>query len=391
MTDIMLREKQHIFQTYGRLPIAVDRAEGCKIFDQNGKEYLDFLAGIAVNALGHSHPKIINAVEKQIRRYMHLSNFFYQEPQVLLAEKITRNSCFDRVFYTNSGTEAIEGIIKIIRRHGSFKGKSDIVAFKGGFHGRTYGALSLMDKSHYKERMQPFLPGIKIIDFNSTDALELHIDENTAGVVIEFIQGEGGIREADAVFINAVNVLRHKYGFILAADEIQSGAGRTGRLFAFEHYNIEPDIAALAKGIGGGLPLGAIAARENLAAVFEKGQHGTTYGGNAAACAAGNAVMDELYAGLLAHVENMGAYFKEKLYDMLNLHPDKIKEVRGKGLMLGLEMDFDAAKVVKMLFERNIIANAAAGTVLRIVPPLIVGQKEIDIFIEKLADSLAAI
>lgn len=390
MKNIIEREHNNIFQTYKRLPIVVKRASGCRIYSETGEEYLDFLAGIAVNALGHSHPKIISAVEEQIRKYMHVSNYFYQEPQVKLAESICSNSCFSKVFFTNSGTEAMEGAIKLIRRFGYFNNKTEIVAFTGGFHGRTYGALSIMDKPLYKDKMGPFLPDTKILEYNNVEELRKNVNEKTAAIVLEFIQGEGGISEVKSEFIKKIAELRDKYNFLLVSDEIQAGCGRTGKLFSFEHFDIEPDLATIAKGIGGGLPLGAIAAKEQLAGIWEKGMHGTTYGGNAVACATGLVVMEELQSGLLAHIEETGLYFKDKLNEIMKNHPNLVKEVRGRGLMLGFQLSFDASILVQKLLEKHIIANAASGTVLRIVPPLIIEKEDIDIFIEKLDECLAS-
>ncbi len=388
MNSIIEREQQSIFQTYKRLPIVVEKATGCRIYSNSGEEYLDFLAGIAVNALGHSHPKIIAAVEEQIHKYMHLSNYFYQEPQIKLAEQIGKISCFNRVFFTNSGTEAMEGAIKLIRRYGAFTGKDEIVAFSGGFHGRTYGALSIMDKPLYKDKMGPYLTGTRILKYNDIEDLQKNINEKTAAVALEFIQGEGGVCEASPAFIEKIDELRKKFGFLLLADEIQTGCGRTGKFFAYEHFGVEPDIATLAKGIGGGLPLGALVAKEHLAGVWEKGMHGTTYGGNAVACSTGLVVVEELQNGLLEHINETGNYFNEKLNQIMQKYPDIVKEVRGRGLMLGLLLSFEAGKLVENLLENYIIANAASGFVLRIVPPLIVEKEDIDLFIEKLDSCL---
>lgn len=390
MQNLSNREKEVFFQVYKRLPIEVDYAKGCKIYSTDGKVYLDFLAGIAVNALGHSHPKVVEAVCSQAQKYMHISNYFYQEPQIKIAEKLKEMSGLGRVFLSNSGTEATEGAVKLARRYGADIGKTDIIAFSGGFHGRTYGALSVMDKPQYKDKMGPFLSNTKVIKYNDAEELEKNVNHQTAAVILEFIQGEGGISQATPEFINKMAELRDKFGFLIIADEIQAGTGRSGKFLAYQHYNIKPDIVTMAKGMGGGMPLGAILADEKLAKVWEKGMHGTTYGGNAVACAAGLAVLEELQNGVLDNVNKMGNYFIEKLKYIQSKYTDKVLEIRGTGLMLGVLLSFDAADLVNEMLTYNVISNAASGKVLRIVPPLIITEKDIDMFAEVLDKSLAA-
>ncbi len=378
------QEKESILQTYKRLPISIARAEGCYIYDDDGNEYTDFLAGIAVNALGHSDSDIIKAVTDQIKKYMHVSNYFYQKPQVDLAKELKEISGLSKVFFTNSGTESMEGALKLARRWGNKNSKKEIIAFSGGFHGRTYGALSIMDKPHYKTDMDPFLSGTKILDFNDTDDLEENINYNTAAVVLEFLQGEGGIRIADKVFVEKLFRLREKFKFLIIADEIQAGIGRTGKFFAYEHFDVMPDVVTLAKGMGGGLPLGAILVSEKLAGIFEPGMHGTTYGGNAVACRAGKVVIDKLRSGLLDHVQKSGDLLEEMLLKVQQQFPDLIIKARGLGLMKGLLLKFEASDLVRDLLKHKIITNAASGYVLRLVPPLIITEKEI----KKLHDAL---
>ncbi|HOK14879.1 MAG TPA: acetylornithine/succinylornithine family transaminase [Candidatus Kapabacteria bacterium] len=388
MSDLINREHQVLFQTYKRLPIEIDHAIGAKIWDRNGNEYLDFLAGIAVNALGHSHPKIIEAAQKQISQYMHVSNYFYQEPQILLAEKLTQLTGYTRVFFTNSGTEATDGAIKLVRKYSFGRGKKTIVAFSGGFHGRTYGALSIMDKPKYKENMGPFLPDTLVLKFNDIKELERNINDETAAVFLEFIQGEGGIVSPTQQFVDKLEELRNKYNFLLVADEIQCGAGRTGKFFGFEHFGVSPDIVTMAKGIGGGLPLGAILAKDFLADVWDRGNHGTTYGGNAVACATGLVVVEELFNGVMDNALNIGEYLKNKLFQLQEHFPNMIVEVRGHGLMLGLLLSFDAQLLVDELLKNMVISNAASGNVLRIVPPLTITKDEAELFLTKLHLSL---
>ncbi|MGA2298487.1 MAG: aspartate aminotransferase family protein [FCB group bacterium] len=382
------REKEVIFQTYKRHPIIVERAEGCRIYDAEGNSYLDFLGGIAVNALGHSHPKIIEAICEQSKKFMHLSNYYYQEPQIKLAEKLKEISGYSRVFFSNSGTEAVEGAIKLARRWGNLNNKTEMYAFSGGFHGRTYGALSLMDKPLFKDKMGPFLPNMHVLPYNDSEELINRLNTETSALILEFVQGEGGVTTANDDFVHTIFKLKEKYNFLVIADEVQAGTGRTGKFFGFEHFNVSPDIITMGKGIGGGVPLGAILAKETLANVWEPGMHGTTYGGNALACTAGLVVLEELQNGIQTNVINVGNYLKKKLEIIKNEFPALVLEVRGLGLMQGILLNFDAAKLVAKLIEKRVITNAASGKVLRIVPPLIITNAEVDEFISALSVSL---
>ncbi|MCX7736489.1 MAG: acetylornithine/succinylornithine family transaminase [Candidatus Kapabacteria bacterium] len=382
--ELIEAEHKYFLQTYKRLDIVPERAEGCRIYDKNGDEYLDFLGGIAVNVLGHSHPRILEAISEQAKRYLHLSNYFYQDSQIELAEKLIKMTGYSRVFFSNSGTESTEGAIKLVRRLGNLNNKSEIIAFTGGFHGRTYGALSIMDKPLYKDNMGPFLEKIKILPYNDVTALKNYINKSTAAVFLEFIQGEGGIAEAKSDFVSEIFNLKEKYNFLVVADEIQAGIGRTGKFHSFEHYNVKPDVVTLAKGLGGGLPLGCILTLENLSDVWSKGMHGTTFGGNALACAVGSVVLEELESGLMNHVISVGDYLKQRLIRLQKAFPELILEVRGRGLMQGLLLSFDATKLVELLLQQKVIANAASGSVLRLVPPLIISNDDVDLFSEKL-------
>ncbi|MDX9791480.1 MAG: acetylornithine/succinylornithine family transaminase [Candidatus Kapaibacterium sp.] len=386
--NLVEKEFDVIYQTYKRLPIVIDRAEACRIYDTQGEVYLDFLSGIAVNALGHSHPNIIRAVEEQIRKYMHVSNYFYQKPQIDLAEKLIKHSGLKKVFFSNSGTEAIEGAVKLVRKWGNQNGKNKIIAFSGGFHGRTYGALSIMDKPQYKDFMGPFLPDTEILPYNDITTLMERINSDIAAVFIEYVQGEGGVSEPEHEFNCLLNELHQQHGFLLVADEVQTGFGRTGKFFGFEHFNAKPDIITIAKGMGGGLPLGGIIAGERTENIWAKGNHGSTYGGNAVACSTGLVVVEMLEQGLLEHVVEIGNYFEDELKKCADKFPKLINNVRGRGLMRGLLLSFDAQILVNELLQRRVIANAASGNVLRIVPPLIVGMQEIDEFMTKLSDAL---
>lgn len=390
-SDIIEREQAALFQTYRRLPLVVERAEGVRITTKDGSTYLDFLGGIAVNALGHSHPRIIQAVTEQIHRYMHVSNFFYQEPQVQLAERLLSFSGFDRVFFTNSGTESTEAAVKLARRFGSQSGRYDVVGFTGGFHGRTYAALSVMDKPLYKEGMGPFLPNTLVLPYNDVDALEARIDDSTCAVMVECIQGEGGISVAMDEFIQAICDLKQRYGFLIIVDEVQAGIGRTGDFFSYEKYGFRPDIVTIAKSMGGGLPLGAVLATESVASLWDKGMHGTTYGGNAVACVAGNVVLEELEQGLLQHVRDVGAYLHAQLTEVAAAAPAQIREIRGRGLMKGIVVEGEAAPYVTALRERFVITNVTAGNVIRLVPPYVITTADVDEFIVAFRDVLQSL
>ena len=381
---LMNREHAVVFQTYRRIPVAIDRAEGARIIDVNGRIYLDMLSGFAVNALGHSHPKIIAAIEKQIRMFMHVSNAFYQEPQVELAEQLLAATGYPRVFFCNSGAEATEGAMKIARRFGTAQSRYDIVGFSGGFHGRTYGPLSIMDKALYKDGMGPFLPNTLVLPFNDIDALEARIDENTCAVMLEFIQGEGGIVEATEEFVSALWRLKERFGFLIIADEVQCGMGRTGNFFAFERFGVQPDIVTIAKAVGGGLPLGAILATNEAAQLFERGMHGTTYGGNPVACAAGSVVVQEVTSVLMKNVQEIGEYFGGRLLTLKNSHAHIVREVRGRGCMQGIVVEGEAAPFVSQLLDRGIIANATAGNVIRFLPSYLITREDVDALVEAL-------
>jgi predicted acetylornithine/succinylornithine family transaminase len=391
MHSLIEKESLLLLQTYKRIPIIVDYAKGTRIYDIEGNSYLDFLGGIAVNLLGHSHPKIIEAIKEQCERYMHLSNYFYQDAQIKLAEKLLQLTGYNRVFFANSGTEANEGALKICRRWGNQRNKKIVIAFTNGFHGRTYGSLSLMDKPKYKELMEPFLDNIKILPYNNIKALEKEINTTTAAVFLEFIQGEGGLEEASEEFINMLWHLKNKFNFLIVADEIQSGIYRTGNFFAFNKFNVQPDIVTLAKGLGGGLPLGGILLKESLANIFEKGMHGTTFGGNAVACASGLAVLDEISQNLISHINLISKYLWKQLNNLADKFPNKIVEVRGRGLMCGLLLNFDATRLVEALLEEKIIANATSKNVLRLVPPLIISESDVDELINGLNNVLGKI
>ncbi len=377
MTSLAEREKASLFPTYERLPIgAVTHAEGVHITTETGTTYLDAIAGLGANALGHSHPAVVHAIREQAGKYMHLSNLYLQEPQVVLAEKLERASGWERTFFTNSGTEAVEGAIKLVRKVFASEAKAEVMGVANGFHGRTYAPLSMMDKGKYRDNFGPFIADASCIPSYDVPALEEAISDRTAAVIVEAIQGEGGIVEMPREFAQALMELREKHHFLIIADEIQSGIGRTGRFFAYEHAGMKPDIVVIAKAIGGGLPLGAILTRRELADVMRAGVHGTTFGGNALACVAGSATLELVEKTYMDNAAHEGEYLKRAFEHLRDEHPKLIREVRGVGLMLGIEFTSRARDVQKTLLESaHIVTNVTAGEVLRMLPPLIFERK----------------
>jgi acetylornithine/N-succinyldiaminopimelate aminotransferase len=381
------REQAVFFHTYKRLPLEITRGEGAYLYARDGTAYLDMFAGIAVNALGHAHPRVIEAIRTQAEGYIHVSNYFAQEPQILLAEALAALSGYQRVFFCNSGTEATEAAFKIARKWGASRSKSEIIGFTNGFHGRSMGALSLMDRPSYRDGFAPFLPGCTVLPFNDVATLQGEVSGATAAVLLECIQGEGGIRPVHQEMVTALLDLQQKFGFLIMADEVQSGVGRTGKFFGFEHFGLRPDVVTLAKPIGGGLPLGAVLGGSAVADVLQPGNHGTTFGGNPVACAAGLAVLNVIREqNLVSHTQTLGEYFKSQLQQLSNEFPSLIKEVRGHGLMLGIELTRPGDALVTAMRERKILVNCTDSTVLRFVPPLIIGQNEVDITITALRE-----
>lgn len=373
------RESTSFFHTYKRLPLEVDHGEGVYLFTTDGRRYLDFFGGLAVNALGYGHPGVLAAIQEQSKKYIHLSNYFLQEPQAALAEQLLKHAGYQRVFLANSGTESIEGALKLARKWGSTRGKSEIVSFSNSFHGRTMGALSMMDRANYRDGYGPFLEGFRVVKHNDIDELTQAVGPATAAIVLEFIQGEGGIRPASAEFVGLLKQLQRDDGVLIIADEIQSGLGRTGKFFAFEHYDIVPEIVVVAKPLGGGLPLGAILGNRTVAGVFGPGMHGTTFGGNPVACAAGIVVLRELIeGGLMAHAATMGSLLKNRMLELQSEFGTLVREVRGFGLMVGMELNVESEPVVKAMREKGVLINGTNQNVLRLLPPLIIGEDHIE-------------
>jgi len=383
MTSLFEKEKELFLPTYSRIPLEIERGEGVFLIDKKGDRYLDFFSGLAVNALGYAHPKIVKAVTEQIGKFAHLSNNYITDIQNEFTEKLLKYSKMDKAFLANSGTEAMEGTLKLIRlKKGPDK---KIFSLTDSFHGRTYGALTLTGRDKYKKGFEPLLPNIDQIKFNDLTDLENKVDDNTAAVIFEFIQGEGGINEVCVAFINKIVELKKKHNFILVADAIQDGIGRTGKAFVHEYHNVRPDILVTAKAIGGGLPLGAFLTTNEFRDVFTVGKHGTTYGGNPVCCAGGKVVLEEIFEhGLLESVSTLGKYFFETLNELKEKYPAKIKEVRGRGFMIGVDLYYDGADTVKKLRQEKVLINCTNNTVLRILPPLISTKDNIDYFLDKL-------
>ena len=376
----MSKEKELLLQTYNRIPLDISHGEDVYLISKDGKKYLDFFSGLAVNALGYGNKKIINAIIDQIKNYIHLSNYYLNQPQIELAERLVKYSGLSKVFFSNSGTEAAEASLKLIRKASGPDKK--IITFSNAFHGRTYGSLSLSGKEKYKKYFAPLLENIVQLEFNNVKQLETYINNDTAAVFIEFIQGEGGIRIVSKQFVEKLEKLRKKYSFILVVDEVQSGIGRIGKPFAFNHINVEPDIVIVAKAIGGGLPLGALIVNKKYSDVFQPGDHGSTFGGNPVACAAGLVVVKEVFEnGLVDSVEKLGKYFISELNQLNIKFPNKIKEVRGLGFMLGVEMKFPCEKIINEFRENGILVNCTSENVVRILPPLIIKKENIDHFL----------
>lgn len=373
----------YLLQTYNRFPVVLRKGRGMKVWSADGKEYLDFVGGIAVNCLGHCHPKIVIAIQKQAQRLIHTSNLYHIEPQIKLAKLLVENSFADKVFFCNSGTEANEAAIKLVRRY--FKevlgqNRFEIVTAINSFHGRTYAALSATGQEKLQKGFEPLVPGFRHVAFNDIDALEAVITKDTCAVLLEPVQGEGGVRIPDPDYLQKVRKLCDKHGIILIFDEVQTGIGRTGKFFAYEHFGMTPDIMTLAKGLGGGVPIGAMLTTDKLAAGFQPGSHASTFGGNPLVCAAAIASIDVILEDgfILDQCRRMGEHFRKKLEYLQKEFPSIIAEIRNIGLLVGMELTRDGAPIVKACMDRGILINCTAGNVLRFMPPLIVTEKEIN-------------
>lgn len=383
---------RYLMHTYARTPISIVRGRGSRVYDLEGREYLDFVAGIAVNVLGHGHPDVIAAIQKQSQHLLHASNLYYTEPQVRLAEMLVDRSFADKVFFCNSGAEANEAAIKLARRYAHEKhgpGRFEIITMLQSFHGRTLATLTATGQEKVQKGFEPLVPGFTYVPFNDLHAVEQAITPATAAVMIELIQAEGGVHVADQAYVKSLRDLCRQRDILLIIDEVQTGVGRTGTLFAYEQFGIEPDIMTLAKGLGGGLPIGACLATDEIASVFTPGTHASTFGGNPLTCAAALAVLRVLVEGrLLAQSRVVGHHLGQGLLDLKERLPN-VKDVRGLGLLQGMELSIDGKPVVDDCLSRGLLINCTMNRVLRFVPPLVITQREIDRLLDVLADVLS--
>lgn len=379
--EIIQRERSFLLQTYNRYPVVIGRGKGVYLYDLDGKKYLDFVAGLGVNTLGHAHPRIVKTIREQAAKVIHLSNLYYNEYQGPLAEKLCQLSGLQRVFFSNSGTEAIEGSIKLARLAGHRAGgeaKSQLVALQGSYHGRTFGAMSLTGQDKYRKGFEPLLEDVKFVVQNDVEALRAAVNDNTCAIVLEPIFGEGGIRECSVEFLRECRALADRHRAALIFDEIQCGLGRTGTIFAFQAFGVTPDMVAVAKPIAAGLPLGAFIAKEEFASAISAGQHGTTFGGGPLACRVALeylAILEE--EKLLENVARVGAYLQLQLKELAQRYASA-QESRGRGLIQGLQLDIPARPIVDQALAQGVLFNSTQDTVLRFLPPFLLEEKHVD-------------
>ena len=379
--ELIALTDRNIMRTYNRMPVVLVKGAGAKVWDSEGKAYLDFVAGIAVCSLGHAHPKVVEAIREQAGLLMHVSNLFYTEPQVRLAGLLVENSFADKVFFCNSGAEANEAAIKLARKYthetmGS--GRSELITMRNSFHGRTLTTVAATGQEKFQIGFEPLPKGFKYVPYNDLAALEAAITDETYGVMLEVIQGEAGVIIPDADYLQGVRKLCDEKGILMILDEVQTGMGRTGCLFAYQDYGVSPDIMTLAKALGNGFPVGAMLASDRLAGAFVPGNHASTFGGNPLAMAAAVATVETLlYDGVLDNCRRVGAYFLERLKALASRHTI-VRDVRGKGLMVAMELDIPGAEIVRKCMEKGALINCTNNNVLRCVPPLIVTEQEVD-------------
>ncbi len=389
-----LREAdKHFIHTYNR-SVIFEKGEGMYLFDNEGNKYLDMGAGIAVSALGYSNDEYKQALKDQIDKLIHVSNLYFTEPSIKAAEYLSKASGMDKVFFTNSGTEAIEGAIKLARKYAYNKDKNskgEIIAMNHSFHGRSMGALSVTGTKHYREPFEPLIGGVSFANYNDLESVKKLATKDTCAVILETLQGEGGIYPATDEFIHGLRKFCDENDILLIFDEIQCGMGRTGKMFTYQHYGVKPDIMTSAKALGCGVPVGAFAAVKEVADAMCPGDHGTTYGGNPLATAAVCKVFEIFEKdGILNHVNEIAPYLKDKLNSLKDKFPDKIKDVRGKGLMIGMELYGPAGDVVSKLLKKGVILISAGTNIIRFVPPLVVEKEHIDVMCEKLEEVFSA-
>ena len=388
--DWISKDRQYIMDVYFRLPLVVTKAKGCKVWDDKGRVYTDLFAGISVCNLGHCHPEIIRAVEAQIYRLFHISNLYYTLPQIEVAELLVKHSFADKVFFCNSGAEANEAAIKLARKWGKqfSPPKYKIISLEGSFHGRTIATITATGQQKVKHGFEPLLPGFVHVPFDNIKAIEEVIDNETVAIMVEPIQGEGGIRIPSPRYLKKIRKICDENQVLLIFDEIQTGMGRTGTLFAYEHEGVKPDILTLAKSLANGLPIGAMLAKAEITNAFSRGSHASTFGGNPVSCAAAKAVMKILTTTeILEYAKQIGLFLKEKLNQLKEKH-QIIKEIRISGLMVGIELDTKAQPIVEKCLQRGFLINAVQENVLRLLPPLIIEREAIEAFIEVLDNIL---
>ncbi|MFT5871573.1 MAG: acetylornithine/N-succinyldiaminopimelate aminotransferase [Clostridium sp.] len=373
--------KNCIMNTYGRYDVTFEKGLGCKIYDTTGREYIDFVSGVAVNCLGHSHPAIINAITEQSSKLIHSSNYYWNPTHTLLAEKLIENCDHDKVFFCNSGTEAVETALKIARKYGTLKDTKDknvFIYMDNSFHGRTMGALSVTGQEKYQKDFRPLIEGTRKVNFNDISDLKMNFDEKVCGIIIEPIQGEGGINIASVEFLEEAKNLCDKYDALLIFDEVQCGMGRLGSLFAYKKFSVVPDVICIAKALGGGFPIGATVTNVKASTAFVPGDHGSTFGGNPLGCAVGVAVLTELVeGGVINEIDDKSIYLKEKLFKLKEKY-GIIDEIRGIGLLIGIKLKTDTKVFCKACFDKGLLVIAAGDNVVRLLPPLNVTKMEID-------------
>jgi acetylornithine/N-succinyldiaminopimelate aminotransferase len=383
-----------VAHTYARYPVVLVRGKGTRLWDVEGKEYLDFLAGLAVCNLGHCHPKVVKAIQDQAEKLIHVSNFYYIEPQIQLAHLLCKHSFADKVFFCNSGAEANEGAMKLARKYMKETKKEDryeIITMERSFHGRTLATLTATGQEKYHKGYSPLMPGFKYVPFNDVKAVKDAIDSKTCAILIEPIQGEGGVNCPSEGYLKALREICNEKGILFIFDEVQVGMGRTGKLFAYEHYGVVPDILTLAKSLAGGVPIGALLIKKEITEGFKPGDHASTFGGNPLATAAGvAAVTAMLEEGMLENCSRVGEYFLNRLGEMKKIFPF-VADVRGKGLILGMELTIDGGSIVKEMMGRGFLINCTMGNVLRFLPPLIITESEVDQMLETLKQVMRGI
>lgn len=388
MQDYIMQAEKDLLHTYNRYPIVFERGDGVYLYDREGKKYLDFFAGIAVNALGYHYRDFDETLKKQIDRLLHISNYFYNEQTVEAAGKLKRASGMDRVFFTNSGAEAIEGALKAARKYAYTRdghADAEIIAMNHSFHGRTMGALSVTGNPHYREAFEPLIGNIRFADLNDFESVKRQMTEKTCAVLLETVQGEGGVYPAEREFLEQVKALCEERDMLLILDEIQCGMGRSGAMFAWQKYGVKPDVMTVAKALGNGVPIGAFLASGKAAQAMQPGDHGTTYGGNPLVCAAASRVLDIFEKDkIVEHVQQMGAYLWEKLEELMAKH-DCMVAHRGCGLIQGLEFAMPVGPVVQnALMKQHLVLISAGSHVIRFVPPLVIQEGDVDEMIARL-------